>query len=248
MNHFTHQYLTLFDVKIARSDHDLKKVHQLRYEVYVKERQWEPENADHLEIDTYDSDAHHLLMTFKPFNMALGTARIILPDKNKLHNSYPMQSVCFHSNFMDRQWVASHPEFSRFAISKAARESCLNYTSKYFPNLETQYFFARALSFGLIAKMTHHLRIHHYEGVCAILERPLVRLLNANGLAVHKLGKPVEYHGLRQPCYFEVKNLTELISKPEGDLAQLIYYLCNQPVISTDTKMSHKDAWFNELV
>ena len=245
MSNFTDDYQSLFDVKIARSDEDLKKVHQLRYEVYVKERQWEPENDSGLEVDPFDTDAHHLLMTFKPLGLPIGTARLILPNQSNLNKSYPMQRVCFHAQSLDRHWVSSHPEFSRFAISKQARENCLDYAKESFQEFDLKYLFSRALSFGLIAKMTEHLRRHRFEGICAILERPLIRLLTSNGLSVHTLGKPVEYHGLRQPCFIQVHRLKEMIHKPESDLAQLIMTLCGKNMSANDTKMSHKDAWLN---
>lgn len=246
MNQFIHQYQSLFEVKIAHSPQELKAVHQLRYDVYVKERQWEPENERELEFDQFDSSSSHLIMLFKPLNLPLGTARMIMPNVQHLHKSYPMQTVCHHANFLNRQWIRTHPEFSRFAISKKAREECLNYAKQHLNDTERSYFFGRALSFGLIAKMVQYLKTHNFEGVCAILERPLLRLLTSNGLLAHKLGKLVEYHGMRQPCFFQFASLNLLIHKPESDLAKLIYLL-NPSSVPSETKMSWKDTWLSKV-
>jgi len=41
----------------------------------------------------------------------------------------------------------------------------------------------------------------------AVMEPTLLRLLRRSGIAFNLLGDPVEYHGLRQPCYAKIGDL-----------------------------------------
>ena len=233
MNTFIPLYESLFEVKIAETDSEIKAVQNLRYQVYVEERQWEPENETQLERDTYDSQSIHLLLIFKPENIPIGTARIILSNPSNIHRSYPVQEVCNHPMFWDRSWVRQHPEFSRFAIPKKRREYCLSHplVLEAISNCggdekKTLFNLAMGLSFGLITKMAEVLRFKHFDGTCAVLEKSLLRLLSKNGLRVTPLGKPVEHHGVRQPCYIEVNCLENLVSNPDTLLGQMIYRYC----------------------
>jgi len=46
--------------------------------------------------------------------------------------------------------------------------------------------------------------------ICAAMEPSLLRMFARWGIHLQKLGKPVEYHGLRQPTYAD---LNELLSR-----------------------------------
>ncbi len=234
MTAFITLYEGLFEVKIARTEQDMEAVERIRYQVYVKERQWEPENKRERERDTYDDHATHLIMSFKPEQIPLGTARIILPNAADLHHSYPIQDVCHHPIFLDRHWVKQHPEFSRFAIAKNAREYCLSHpiideriASLGLNERSARYQLAMGMSFGLISKITSVLRENNLEGTCAVLEKSLIRLLTKGGLNISTLGQPVEHHGLRQPCYMDVQQLSRLVTNTDTLLAQLIYHDCS---------------------
>lgn len=237
MDDFVRQYLSLFRLTLACNESDLQAVHRLRYDVYVNDRHWEPENSAQLEKDEYDERSKHILMRFIPTGEALGTARLILPLNESLHKSYPIQDVCFHSNFLNRHWIRKHPEFSRFAISKKVRDRSLAWATELFPKSKLSYLFGRALSFGLIALMTQYIRSNNFDGSCAVLEPSLIRLLIRNGLSVHLLGKPVEYHGVRQACYFKATDLDELLANQGSDLAKLILYFCDSQESSYEKTM-----------
>jgi len=240
MTAFITLYESLFEVKIANTPQDIEALERIRYQVYVNERHWEPENHRQRERDKYDNQAVHVLMTFKPEGVPLGTARIILPNERNLHHSYPVQGVCHHPIFLDRYWVKQHPEFSRFAIAKNAREYCLSHpiiTEKInalkLDERSTRFQLAMGMSFGLISKITSVLRARQLEGTCAVLEKSLVRLLTKGGLNITELGQPVEHHGLRQPCYLDVQKLSRLVTRPDSLLAQLIYHDCSVSLPNT---------------
>ena len=234
MEFFIPLYQSLFDVKVAKTDKDIQSVKELRYQVYVNEKKWEPENIKNIECDHFDDRSIHLIMKFKPTDIPVGTVRLILPNKNKLHRSYPIQTCCCHSNLLNRHWLQQHPELSRFAIPKNIRETCMK--SREFTAVLSQFgnnidemmrSIARGLSFGLIAKSAQVGRLYGYDGLSAVLEPSLFRLLQRNGLNIEKLGEVVEFHGQRQPCYFEFKTLDELLDDPLTNLSQLIKHVCN---------------------
>ena len=60
-----------------------------------------------------------------------------------------------------------------------------------------------ALVQGLI-RLSVELGITHWA---AIMEPTLLRLLKSTAIYFNSIGKPVEYHGLRQPCYIPIEAL-----------------------------------------
>lgn len=72
-----------FDVRLARTDADLRAAQNLRYQVFVQELGGDGPQVDHaaeLEQDAFDAHADHLLLEDLRTGQIVGVYRLMLPD------------------------------------------------------------------------------------------------------------------------------------------------------------------------
>jgi N-acyl amino acid synthase of PEP-CTERM/exosortase system len=75
-----------------------------------------------------------------------------------------------------------------------------------------------ALVRGLVA-LSAQLGVTHW---CAVMEPSLLRLLRATSIFFENFGPPVEYHGLRQPCYNGVGDILDRVAEDRPLLWQFL--------------------------
>lgn len=174
-----------FTIETAETGSARREAQRLRYLVYCQERGFEPPpvGAD-FESDEFDERAHHLILRRRSDRSVVGTARLI-PGKREHHATcFPMQRYCDSALFRDLP-IESLGEISRLAISKQMRRDTSASEA--------------ALRLGLmqgILGLSRELGLTHW---CALMERSLLRLLQATGIHFAPLGPFVECSGLRQP-------------------------------------------------
>jgi N-acyl amino acid synthase of PEP-CTERM/exosortase system len=192
--------------EIIRADtQDLKELaYLLRFQVYVQEHGFE-KAEDHpgdREKDEYDDRSMHILLRHRSSGIIVGTARMVLPNKDDLTDSFPVQAVSSHPMMQDAEIAAHATEFSRLAISRERLKHChvgsRNSNSKISQMLAKQ--LTPYLSVGLIAGVFEISAENGYPTVLAIMEPFMVRNLGRIGLDLPFVDTPVEYHGLRHPC------------------------------------------------
>ena len=189
-----------FYVKIVDDMALLTKVYELRYQVYCTERSFLP-GQEGLEYDEFDQQSRHIALLTRGSDELVGTARIVLPNRNCPNASFPMQEVCDPS-LLDRVPLRSSVEISRFAISKQRRSA----TS------------AALMRMGLIrglVRLSAELGVTHW---CAVMEPTLLRLLSMTAIYFEPLGPVVEYHGLRQPCFSRLDRLLERVKQGRPEI------------------------------
>ncbi|MBI0534656.1 GNAT family N-acetyltransferase [Roseomonas sp. KE2513] len=173
-----------FEVTIADTPERLRDAYRLRHQVYCMERGYEPGDGT-LETDRFDRRAGHALLTQRSTGRLVGTVRIVAPANRGQGLDLPMQSLCGEGAFRSLPTYRTG-EISRFAISKALRDSSAD---------------GIPLRLGLmrgVVQLSSEMGIHNW---CAIMEHTLLRLLRGSGIHFQPLGPAVEYHGLRQPCW-----------------------------------------------
>jgi N-acyl amino acid synthase of PEP-CTERM/exosortase system len=206
-------YARWFDVVPADTPERLKEAYRLRYQVYCVENNFEDATGrtDGMETDEYDKHSVHSLLIHRPTGMVAGTVRLILPDGSGSIAALPVSQVCTDQSLHDK---AKFPpertaEISRFAVSKAFRRRITDATH---PDMhfvdgvpmdraQERRILTPNITLGLmkaIAEMSIRNRITH---LCAMMEPALLRLTGRLGIKFTPLGKTVEYHGVRQPCY-----------------------------------------------
>src|SRR5213078_2282310 len=80
-----------FEVVPAKTQSAIEQTQRIRYQVYCVENPFETpaEHPDGLEKDEFDSHAAHSLLIHRPSGQAVGTARLILPLRPDLAQSFP---------------------------------------------------------------------------------------------------------------------------------------------------------------
>jgi N-acyl amino acid synthase of PEP-CTERM/exosortase system len=222
-------YKRYFEVVTADTPELREEAYRLRYLVYCLEHQFERREdfPEKLEQDEYDSHCHQALLRHRPSGQFMGTIRLILPAPTKEGWGLPAAQILAQQNIdlfsiLPRGQTG---EISRFAVAKtfrrrvtddrypdereeseAAGES--NAIQRRIAPVITLGLIMAALKTGLEDGLTH---------ACAIVEPALLRLLGRNGIEMTPIGRPVEYHGLRQPCFVSAKGLVESLAtnRPE---------------------------------
>ena len=226
-----------FDVLIGQGDALKDEAYRLRYQVYCVERGHGAEvaAANLREHDTFDDHATHVVVKDRSCGTNKATARLITAGATRegrfpIEHDYPdlLARHGITEDLLPRQHTA---EISRFAISKELRErrpgtglpahqSTLDTREQTLPQGALH---RRPLvTFGLLLGLIRLGASHDITHCMAVMKPSLLRMLSRFGVHFKPIGKPVEYHGLRQPCYTSVADLLAGIQKVSPELWQLL--------------------------
>jgi len=224
-----------FEVIHADSNDLLDEAYKLRYQIYCKENQYE--NADDfpydLEHDKYDSRSSHCLVKHIDSDCFAGVVRLILPDRNNPEKQFPIEKAC--GNLFEPELLKNHyfpresmAEISRFAVSRHFKEQILdqcNHCNQTIDEHHTQICNRLLLPHLPIGLLVAIIRMAAEEGIThwyAVMEATFLRFLSRFGIEFNALGAPVEYHGLRIPCYVEIDEMMSGIYRKRPDIWELM--------------------------
>lgn len=227
-------YARWFDVVPADTPERLEEAYRLRYQVYCVENAFEDasRHSKGMETDEFDSHSVHSLLVHRPTGMVAGTVRLILPNGSGQISALPISQVCTDPALRDpaRFPPERTAEISRFAVSKAFRRRITDATHPDMHFVEggpidraqERRILTPNITLGLmkaIAEMSIRNRITH---LCAMMEPALLRLTSRLGIKFVPLGKTVEYHGIRQPCYASLTDLGFALMKSSPEAHELV--------------------------
>jgi N-acyl amino acid synthase of PEP-CTERM/exosortase system len=226
---FQHNTVKLFrnclTVVRVNSEEMLDRVFRLRFQVYCLERGFEnaAEHPDGRERDRYDARSRHFLVFDRATACAMGTVRLILPC---LGDDLPAVRMIGTN---ERQRVdlplSTTAEVSRFAVAKTFRRE-----------LEAGWFHAHGLepqpsggrsaalplvTFGLIQAVLMMAVAGDITHIVAMMEPPLLRLLQRLGIEFHPIGGLVDHHGLRQPGWAAIERLIDRVRDCHHELWEI---------------------------
>lgn len=247
-------YSEMFEVKLVETQEELNKVYSLRYQVYTKENGWEPENSEEFEKDACDKNSIHCLLIFKPTGEAVGTVRMVLPTPDNLESSYPIQAVCTHPMLKDKAYISRMGEISRMAISKEARKKIISNKRLWWIIIKTGQNpkkvlsdLGGCLSAGLMEGILKMVTQGGLQGAFAVMEPVFIRMLRKHGINCKLLGKPINYHGRRQPCYFDIDTLIKA-KKANINIYNFISHDGDVEATLRTTCLNDKDSPFKSYV
>jgi N-acyl-L-homoserine lactone synthetase len=203
-----------FLIEIADTPEHREEAHRLRYQTYCIERGYES-SATGLEIDEFDYRSRHAILRHRQSHQAVGTVRLVLPCPDVPHKSFPMQRLCDPQTPLPLP-VATTAEISRFAIPKGLRSIAGSSSS--------------LLRLGLmrgVVLMSQEYGLTHW---CALMQRPLLRLLQSTAIYFHPVGPLIEHHGLRQPCY---GNIHSIFARGRDEQAAIWEFMTDNQGISS---------------
>jgi N-acyl amino acid synthase of PEP-CTERM/exosortase system len=217
-------------VVVGEDEAELRdEVFRLRYQVYCVENPFEkPEdNPDGLERDSFDDRGVHCLLRHKRSQAWAGAVRLILPNAADPAHSFALQDVCSDPMIFDpeRFPVGRMAEVSRFCISKDFRKrqgDWLYPQSNGLDDREDERRVIPNMTLGLIEGLVEMSLDHGIAYWCAVMERPLLRLLSRLGIHFENIGPLVEYHGRRQPCVIKLDTMLQRVSEERPDVWQIL--------------------------
>jgi N-acyl amino acid synthase of PEP-CTERM/exosortase system len=198
----------------------IRRAQEIRYQVYCVERPFEnpADHPDRREKDQRDRHSVHSLLIHRATGHAVGTVRLVLPRREAPQESFAIQRATEPS-----LWATSLPlqvtaEVSRFSISKQFRETLFATDG----DLAVERQIGPLMSLGLIQTLVRMSARHGITHWCALMEPKLLRMLAAMAIHFKPLGKPVEYHGLRQPCYCHVPTVLDRVRQDRPMFWQIL--------------------------
>lgn len=224
-------YRHYFDtIAVGKEDTALRdEAFRLRYQVYCVENPFEDPAAhpDGLEHDDYDQRAAHCLLLHKPSQSWAGAVRLILPNPEDPNHSFALQEVCRDPMIFDpgRFPVLQMGEISRFCISKDFRRRQGDGLYPASTDPETRTDERRVIPNMTLGLMEGLMRMSLDNGLfylCAVMERPLLRLLERLGIHFTNIGPLVEYHGRRQPCMLKLETMLQEVRAERPEVWQIL--------------------------
>jgi N-acyl amino acid synthase of PEP-CTERM/exosortase system len=224
-------YDRYFAVVLADTPALLDAAHALRYQVYCVEHAFEDpaHQVGERERDSCDAQSVHSVLVSKPGGTVVGCVRLILPARSDgACESLPIRNLLSDADRarLDTFGIDRTAEISRYAIAKRFRRRP---GESEYPDVETsdpsvQDFrrLAPHMSLGLIRGVCLLAARHQIDTVCAEMSLPLLRLLERFGLVFEPLGPVINYHGARQPCVADCKELLAGLGERNEEYYQLV--------------------------
>lgn len=213
-------YNRKFSIIRATTDDLREEVFRIRYKVFCIENAFEnpAEFPDQLEHDAYDRHACHVLLKDRDTDQAIGTIRLIRPNPEHLHKTFPMQAVCKHELLQTPTSIQKVCEVSRLCVSREFRRR--QYDGTVTPGLNLKEFYRNhSLGTTLTRRLIPYSPLGLFKeafswaldlgaiNCVAVMEPHLIRSMKKIGFRCAKLGDTVEFHGTRQPIIFNIKQM-----------------------------------------
>lgn len=224
-------YRQYFDtVIVGHNDESLREeAYRLRYQVYCVENPFEDpsRNPDGLERDSFDQRAAHCLLLHRRSRTWAGAVRLILPNREDPAHSFALQDVCCDPLISDpaRFPIMKMAEVSRFCISKEFRKrqgDWLYPQSNESTDRKDERRVIPNMTLGLIEGLVQMSLDNGILYWCAVMERPLLRLLARLGIHFENIGPLVEYHGRRQPCFLRLDTMLQQVREERPDVWEIL--------------------------
>jgi N-acyl amino acid synthase of PEP-CTERM/exosortase system len=219
-------YDRFFEVRRADGPELRAQAQRVRYQVYCLESGFFPPERfpDGQEVDQYDAHAVQSVVIYRPSQVPVGTARLILPQDGEVPGSFAFDQLCSAAALYEAKILPpeSTAEISRFCLARVLRgEIARTVASRGAPSLSER-------EIGLLAKpalIRAVIEMSVAEGIthwCAVMEPWLIRALGQLGAHMVPFGPTVDYHGERQPCHGEVTAVLEGIRRERPDVWEVV--------------------------
>lgn len=209
-------FFEYFDISYAATQLQRDQVGNIRFRVYCEEFGYEPRSAfpDEIERDTFDAQSLHNLVTHKATNTPAGCVRLVLANDDEL---LPFEKFCskslegefFEQNTVPREGIS---EISRLAVDTQFRRRTGERATRYGGGLEVADISKQEQrTFPVIAVACYlgAMVAGNASGrncAFAMMEPYLPRLLRRSGISTLKVGKELDYHGIRAPYYMTLED------------------------------------------
>ncbi len=219
---FTRAYHSTFKLYHCTTELLKEQTYRMRSSIYCREYSYEsPISTDsYIERDKYDSRAEHFLLRHRVSNELVSSLRVILPNKEKLCESFPMQEICSHTLFEDDNRIQKLCEISRFCVAPRFRQRSSDgqFLSSYYEQDKAGRksgnisFIRRKISYPQAALLQGAFEVALNAEILDCLwmvELAHLPSLDALGFDYHILGSKVDIYGGMQPLVFNIKHVLD---------------------------------------
>ncbi len=201
-----------FAILEANTPHLRKRAHQVRFDVFGREKHWEDERDQaYDERDEYDVTSRHGLLVERKSGLDIGTVRVVIPGASSFQRfAMPIQSHVTGGLFNNPDIAGITCEASRFCVVDDYRRrlgelaSTVGASGKaHGPEKEHE---RRLLPFAPLALIQFIVRSALEERrpvVGALMEPFLIRMLSQFEIRFLPVAPPVEFRGTRYPCVLD---------------------------------------------
>lgn len=217
----TESFEKYFKVELVSSEAQRKLAYEVRYRVYCEEFKYEATDLfpDGLETDEYDHFSHHCLVIHRRTGAPAGCVRLVPALGDLDHDPLPLERYCLAS--LDMATIEGLAltrtnvcEISRLAVDGAFRRRTGEMLTRFGEIHGLQFSNQEQRSFSLIAvacflAATAMTEIVHRTSVFAMMEPFLPRLMHRSGIDFKRVGKDMNYHGIRAPYFITTDSALE---------------------------------------
>ncbi|NJA07881.1 PEP-CTERM/exosortase system-associated acyltransferase [Methylococcaceae bacterium WWC4] len=223
-----------FSVALADQAEQKDLVYRIRYRVYCEEFKYESTDhfPDQMEMDDYDKSSLHCLITHKESGMPAGCVRLVPADGDRMTSPLPFERYCSESlnvEMIDAMKLDRHSvcEISRLAVDGAFRRRSGETLTRFgeingfqfspqeqrtFSSIAVACFFAATVLTEMVEK----------TNVFAMMEPFLPRMMGKSGIHFQRVGKDIDYHGIRAPYFITTQSALENMHPELKELYQWI--------------------------
>ena len=209
----TESFEKYFKVELASSEAQKALAYEVRYRVYCEEFKYEAVDLfpDGLETDEYDQISRHCLVIHRRTGMPAGCVRLVPSMGGIEEYPLPLERYCRAS--LDMAMIESLAltrstvcEISRLAVDGAFRRRTGEMLTRFGEIHGLQFSNQEQRSFSLIAvacflAATAMTEMDRRTNVFAMMEPFLPRLMHRSGIDFKRVGKDMNYHGIRAPYF-----------------------------------------------
>ncbi|MCP4129315.1 MAG: PEP-CTERM/exosortase system-associated acyltransferase [Gammaproteobacteria bacterium] len=227
-----HEY---FSVDLATTAEQKQEIYRVRYRVYCDEFGFEdadrfPDKAEHDEFDDY---AIHCLVTHRASGIPAGCVRLVPATVSTNYHILPFEKFCaagldsdyLHSMGMDRRSIC---EISRLAVDSSFRQRSGEDLTRLGKLNAMDFSHHEERTFSLVA-VAGYLATTALTGltgktnVFALMEPFLPDVLQKAGITFRRVGREVDYHGIRAPYFVQTESVLDSMSPEIRQLYDAIY-------------------------
>jgi len=230
----TESFEKYFKVELVSSEAQRKLVYEVRYRVYCEEFNYEAVDLfpDGLETDEYDQVSRHCLVIHRRTGMPAGCVRLVPAVGSIEEFPLPLERYCIKS--LDLAMInslalarSSVCEISRLAVDGAFRRRTGEMLTRFGEIHGLQFSNQEQRSFSLIAvacflAATAMTEMDRRTNVFAMMEPFLPRLMHRSGIDFKRVGKDMNYHGIRAPYFITTDSA---LTNMHPDLLELYQWI-----------------------
>lgn len=234
----TEKFQQYFSIKFAQTPTQKKEIYGIRYRVYCDEFGYESAERfiNQQETDEFDEQSFHCLIVHKNSGKSAGCVRLVpalgqhlLPLEK--HCADSLNTKIIESLNLDRNKVC---EISRLAVDGLFRRRTGEKLTRFgeLAGLDCSQIEQRTFSIIAVAAFLASTAMTDLSGrtdVFAMMEPFLPRMLKRSGIIFQKVGKDIDYHGIRSPYFIKTQSALENMKPDLKSLYDWIYAQIEAP-------------------